>query len=1429
MKLRPPPEPLELKAWLRSLKESDFSKGNMEWDSYVIWTGNKLPKYLWDHWKENLKSIGITWQKFLRLLRYRTDVGVMWYKGALPWNDFVARVSNLIAGPIGNSLKKETGIEVEMPVDIAEWQFPPPKDWEKFERVCADLWRKIWSDKNIQRIGRSGQRQHGVDIFGTIQRSGKPAGIQCKKKDATVADNTLDQLELRVIVEDAKSFTPHLSELIVAYTGRRDAKLQKEARRITQDHLRQGLFVVYVYSWDDVLEVLGDHGEVLKKHFHQFAGINIDTKELNRQLSNIVENVGRKTLARATGNLDAISRFAAQSAADLTAIAGEHSAEIDHARDLLEALKHKEAFDYLEKLEKRIWTSATNLIRFRLLTNKAAALLFLRNDDKDAGQLFIEAHQYNPDDEKALSNRAVGHLLLGQFTEAKDFAEKVIQKNPTNSQAFAVLVSCISDSDPMEKVIQCIPTNIRKTEQGAYAIAVATRRRGDVESSLQWFEVALQCAVKGKQKNPDLRAELAATLLQVVMSKHEVLTRTHLIPEDKNKISRARDLLTESINEVSESETLNYRSSWFVNRSTAHELLGELDSALLDIEAAIHARPDDSASLNQKSFLLYLKGDTSKAIDILYAVIEKKDLPKASLLLAGILHEKGELDAAEKVLREFFSHDTPAPLRMEAERLLIQLHVTQGKYEMAREVSATLRAAEPTQVLNLVVASRIEKSAGDIVSATKLLDEARGYVTETTPSHHLIELADDLYALEKYSDAWPLYERLVDARVNNRLVKQLLYSYFRSDEIEKALALCKAIPLQEKSPFAVQIELSILEELNDLERAAAVAEQFLETHPDNFEIRVRLALIHFRQEEFGKLDAFLNTNVDTVHLSVDAGFRLAALYVQRGMMERALELAYELRRRHFDNGDAHLKYVGLFFTGEQKLDSASLIPEKTAIGTAVRVENAAHEFRWHLLEDRPDVNVTANEINVVTELGSKLVNKKVGEEVILSHGAFSDTVVKIVEIKSKYVYVLHESLTLLPDRFPEIKGFERITFKTGSDDEKRETIEKLLDTDVTRREQLKKIEKFYRESHLTIGAIAELLGKNVIDIWPMICRWGLKCCLGTVAERENALGLLEQSKVIAMDITALLTAAELKLLSIIDRNFEEILVCQSTLDLLQSAIAERQGIGAGGYMTMRKEGNKIFREEITAEQINKQIEFLEAVKEWIKRYSNVRPSPVVTKFARRKEIQDLIGRSFLDTILLAKENSCPLYTDDYGTKSLAENDADFQVSGVWTQAVAMHALREKLITEDEYNNLVVQLVGLNYRHTTISGPTVLEAAKRAEWSSARPYTDVLETFRGSQTEIHSAVAVFSDFLFLLWQQPLLDSKRETLVLCFLDVLTDMRDDMVVLKLVRAAIKRKFRLLPLAEAKTQQVISAWELLRSRVIKLNFDQESNFGRA
>ncbi len=69
-----------------------------------IWSGSTLPEYLWDIWKDELGKKGFTHQKFLRLMKYRTDDMLLWVYDRIPWRELVDRIIESMEGPIGKAI-----------------------------------------------------------------------------------------------------------------------------------------------------------------------------------------------------------------------------------------------------------------------------------------------------------------------------------------------------------------------------------------------------------------------------------------------------------------------------------------------------------------------------------------------------------------------------------------------------------------------------------------------------------------------------------------------------------------------------------------------------------------------------------------------------------------------------------------------------------------------------------------------------------------------------------------------------------------------------------------------------------------------------------------------------------------------------------------------------------------------------------------------------------------------------------------------------------------------------------------------------------------------------------------------------------------------------------------------------------------------------
>ena len=102
MELPIPPEPREIKEFIKRQRDKFGSVPDIDHDSLAVWYLNKLPSYLWKYWKSSLESAGYTWQKFIKVVKYATDDIIDWaLYDNLEWNRLVKRLSRLLERYVG--------------------------------------------------------------------------------------------------------------------------------------------------------------------------------------------------------------------------------------------------------------------------------------------------------------------------------------------------------------------------------------------------------------------------------------------------------------------------------------------------------------------------------------------------------------------------------------------------------------------------------------------------------------------------------------------------------------------------------------------------------------------------------------------------------------------------------------------------------------------------------------------------------------------------------------------------------------------------------------------------------------------------------------------------------------------------------------------------------------------------------------------------------------------------------------------------------------------------------------------------------------------------------------------------------------------------------------------------------------------------------
>ncbi|MGA2266231.1 MAG: tetratricopeptide repeat protein [Phycisphaerae bacterium] len=154
-----------------------------------------------------------------------------------------------------------------MVAEPSDFQVPPPKDWQVFERHMRDLFEAHWKAP-AQMHGRTGQPQCGVDIYGQLGGGQDYHGVQCKLHDAEAKPAVIAE-ELEAEADKATKFHPKLIHFILATTGPRDVVVQNAVRKLNERENKP--FTVEVVFWDDILDLYDKHLDIFSQHYPYLA------------------------------------------------------------------------------------------------------------------------------------------------------------------------------------------------------------------------------------------------------------------------------------------------------------------------------------------------------------------------------------------------------------------------------------------------------------------------------------------------------------------------------------------------------------------------------------------------------------------------------------------------------------------------------------------------------------------------------------------------------------------------------------------------------------------------------------------------------------------------------------------------------------------------------------------------------------------------------------------------------------------------------------------------------------------------------------------------------------------------------------------------------------------------------------------------------
>ena len=1268
-----------------------------------------------------------------------------------------------------------------MSFKLSNLQIPPPENGDQFEDLCLDLYKAEFGEKT-QKYGRQGQSQEGIDIFVPDQY----IGIQCKKKDL---NDEIKESELKDEIQKAKTFKPLLKRFILATTCKRDAKIQKAARLISETHKNQNLLSVEIHSWGEIKPLFDKYPEVYEKYY------------LNSQKTSITPAI-------------------------ISSIQGEsRHQKLNEIRDLINKDKPTTALELSETFEKKEWEQLEDKEKYRVLTNKAWAKLRMKKEIQ-ASELFIKALKFNKEDENANANCALAYLIIGDIKTSKEYIEKTKQINPLNITAYILEVQAKDkEKQPLKDIVSAIPKNISLKYQIAHILAHTFIKRSQYKEAEKWLNNFYNAKEQNEsRKNTMAEADYADMSLSLILSKQDILSGRRIPDNLKNKLKKIIKIYKKLVTDRQYNEIREFNSNWYLNYSLALELNGKLNEAIDILQKGIQNVTSNTYLKIELSRLFTEKRDIAKSISVLEELLglqtetfedtsdsaNKKqftskqiDIPGESvnlfLILADLYFQNNQSEKAQKLLEKI--QESPSINEddlLEAKQYLIFRLIDFGKTDKAEKILDPLFKKDKDNIFTLILKSKIEDAKGKILERKgedskdhrdkkiQYLKKAynifkdKNYNKEVSQNNFYFEtkerlrdieqLSQELYYSKMYKETEPLLEEITNQNLNHPKIFDLLHIYFENGKnrlsIELAEALLKKFP--DKIEL-VNILFLIYESLDNKAKAIQYYENFLKLHPENNLIRIELSLAYIQSEHISKAKQLLKNEFDLDRLSTEQMSRLSFAYMKTGSIQKSLETQYKCIKSNPKELEPQNVYFQLFtflnhpgFTEmsnfkkeSEKLESTEyksnnksfLHPDKVVLDCYIRYKNIeSSEETGFIIEEDADI-YTPNH-----ELSKALLGKKAGNTFL-----FLDKKYQIMEIKSKYHHKYHEITKEAEKRFASKTFLKSAHIRKEADQE--EILQALRRTapDISKQQEgLNKLFQLYSEGKATIGSIAKLSNKHSVEIIGELIASPKDKFISSIPAWENESKKqehLDSKTNILFDLSSLIMIHQLKIEEYIEKSKFNFYICQSTIDSLKEYIQKTALHSKDGLLTVGfdKEGN--FRKNfIPSEIIKRDLNFWMKVKIWVEKNCRKKSisSDIVLSRKERQEREILLGKEFLDPVL-ATGNSFILLCEDAILRKFAEQE--FSVLGIRLFDLIGYFERQVIIDNNQATKFKAQLVRLNQTYIPIDHNILLFLLKEAGYSVNDTGFQKGLFFLSPISHLPGVINVMTNFFIEIYQNP----------------------------------------------------------------------------
>lgn len=1223
--------------------------------------------------------------------------------------------------------------------ELSATQIQRPSDEQAFERCNEVLWRCILKDETVKTYSRRGKDQYGVDLTGF--RDGAPdalVGVQCKLKEA---GKKLSKSDVRKEVVKALTFEPLLSEYIIVTTAPDDGELDSLAHELSIDVSKDRAkpINIKVFGWGSLEREIRRYPRALKAFdpSHTPHGDLLAAK-LDALPNDVAAAIAPQFAALASDLVAHLSLHRVDPAIIGERVNSALEAQINDYADLI-ATEPQTALRLFTKLAANLDSEANNRVRFRVAANIASCQLEL-GDEEIGAQGLIAAYELDQENPKAVANKALGLLLLGDHETLRGFCEEHSATMHANAALACYYVQGLIADDTIENPLERVPEGLRNTVEVAQAHVRWLMERGAPGA---WREAAIT-AYGQFNKVIALEEIYANALIDRVIANEGFRYGRTISTAERADIETVVSIYERRWNDIKDG-TRHVRGepiSIPLNLILAYRLLHEGDKAVAVSEEALKRFPENQEVMERATaaFLEFgenvraaaiapkltirretvmvrfnyamAANDWKAAIDIVDSHIDLMPAEERGLAIAAkaisetALASQADRDAILECAQHGLQGDARALAILAQSARVHQLEERAGA--CFAEAQEAYRQGDDGFAARMMIAQESMARAEPKIAADVLID----YVDIDRDSPELRLLARALaYDFPIRSRAVRFFERLAPD-IRDKAVFQSL---------EGAFHVNRGAPKDAVKPFARAFELS-----------------------PSMGALMALVGAHLRLGDRNAIRLLLDRDgVDALPGAALLKIHFCQVLSDFDEHARALSLGYEALIEGLDQAEVVMKFFGLIIMppAPKPQDFVNVV----APGAWVRFNREKGDPFEGIIDEAADRPWGAR-IAAGNAFIAKAAGLKAGEN-FQSVSTFGvEERWTVAEIKPRWLQAFHCLSKEFNQRFPDAQGFAMLHMEEGDVAPALEQVRRY-----SAAQQAKADLYLVNRFPLAFVAHADMGGAIAFADYLIGRGKPLRACVGAHEEREDALRKIAANKKAGAVIDALTAwhAAALGVLPALEKTLGPIAIPATELARIKRAIETKLDAGEGEQLSMSYENGQFFRTITTKEERAKNLETMNSLLAAIETACAVEPVVIPDQLSEIGEALLEFGSGDAVAPALLAGASRLLLCEDMMMRQVAKTA--YGVEGIWIQAALFSALSEGNIDIEGYSDALVFLAAWCHEFVSISPPALLSVYERDDAPELVRF-EILSRCLGSRdAEAVSHLSIASAFINAVWR------------------------------------------------------------------------------